>query len=138
MIFTHQVVVLCLRYIIEEMDEAQILAIDRAGDVANCAITDYRYDPRAGKSGGLVLQRYNVTAPMEAAATEVTQAPDALAGARGRTRDRSIGTVRLPLPFRPKTMATTDRKCTRLNSSTSCTPSMHSIARKQKNTREHI
>src|SRR3546814_1146536 len=63
MIFTHQVVVLCLRYIIEEMDEAQILAIDRAGDVANCAITDYRYDPRAGKSGGLVLQRYNVTAP---------------------------------------------------------------------------
>src|SRR3546814_14807645 len=61
MIFTHQVVVLCLRYIIEEMDEAQILAIDRAGDVANCAITDYRYDPRAGKSGGLVLQRYNVT-----------------------------------------------------------------------------
>src|SRR3546814_5950653 len=62
MIFTHQVVVLCLRYIIDEMDEAQILALDRAGDVANCAITDYRYDPRAGKSGGLVLQRYNVTA----------------------------------------------------------------------------
>ncbi|HEY9578415.1 MAG TPA: histidine phosphatase family protein [Rhizorhapis sp.] len=83
MIFTHQVVVLCLRYIIEEMDEAQILAIDRAGDVANCAITDYRYDPRAGKSGGLVLQRYNVTAPLEADATEVTQAPDAIAGARG-------------------------------------------------------
>src|SRR3546814_4117346 len=77
------VVVLCLRYIIEEMDEAQILAIDRAGDVANCAITDYRYDPRAGKSGGLVLQRYNVTAPLEADATEVTQAPDAIAGARG-------------------------------------------------------
>src|SRR3546814_13704485 len=51
MIFTHQVVALCLHYIIEEMDEAQILAIDRAGDVANCAITDYRYAPRAGKSG---------------------------------------------------------------------------------------
>src|SRR3546814_14606867 len=83
MIFTHQVVVLCLRYIIEEMDEAQILAIDRAGDVANCAITDYRYDPRAGKSGGLVLQRYNVTSPFAADATDVTTQPEALPGARG-------------------------------------------------------
>src|SRR3546814_16597971 len=32
LIFTHQVAVLGLRYIIEEMDEAQILAIDRAAD----------------------------------------------------------------------------------------------------------
>src|SRR3546814_12547399 len=87
MIFTHQVVVLCLRYIIEEMDEAQILAIDHAGDVANCAITDYRYDPRAGKSGGRVLERYHVTAPLEADATKVTQAADAKRGrAAGKER----------------------------------------------------
>lgn len=83
MIFTHQVVVLCLRYIIEAMDEARILGIDREGDVANCAITDYRYDARAGSQGALVLQRYNVTAPMEQDATPVTKAPDAIAGARG-------------------------------------------------------
>ncbi|WP_375195700.1 histidine phosphatase family protein [Sphingobium sp.] len=83
MIFTHQVVVLCLRYIIEGMTEADILAIDRAGDVANCAITDYRFDPGAGRDGGLVLTRYNVTAPMEEGATPVTRAPDAIAGARG-------------------------------------------------------
>ena len=83
MIFTHQVVVLCLRYVIEAMDEKQILAIDREGDVANCAITDYRFDPQAGPNGNLVLQRYNVTAPMEKDATPVTQAPDAIAGARG-------------------------------------------------------
>jgi broad specificity phosphatase PhoE len=83
MIFTHQVVVLCLRYIIEGMTEADILAIDRAGDVANCAITDYRFDPAAGRDGGLVLTRYNVTAPMEEEATPVTKAPDAIAGARG-------------------------------------------------------
>jgi len=82
-IFTHQVVVLCLRYIIEGMTEADILAIDRTGDVANCAITDYRFDPDAGRSGTLVLARYNVTAPMDEEATPITTAPDAIAGARG-------------------------------------------------------
>jgi len=83
MIFTHQVVVLCLRYIIETMSEAEILAVDRAADVANCAITDYVYDPDLGRDGGLRLARYNVTAPMEEEATPVTRAPDAIAGARG-------------------------------------------------------
>lgn len=83
MIFTHQVVVLCMRYIIETMTEAQILGIDRDGDVANCAITDYRFDATAGRAGGLVLQRYNVTAPLDRDAVPVTKAPDAIAGARG-------------------------------------------------------
>jgi broad specificity phosphatase PhoE len=80
MIFSHQVVVLCLRYIIENLGEQEILAIDAKGDVANCAITDYRFDEAAGK---LVLQRYNVTAAMEKGATPVTKAPDRIAGARG-------------------------------------------------------
>ncbi len=83
MIFSHQVVVLCMRYILETLDEAQILAIDREGDVANCAITDYRFDPGAGHEGMLVLKRYNVTAPMDREATPVTTAPDAIAGRRG-------------------------------------------------------
>jgi broad specificity phosphatase PhoE len=83
MIFSHQVIVLCLRYVIETLTEAEILAIDRAGDVANCAITDYRFDPAHGRGGGLVLSRYNVTAPLEEDATPVTKAPDAIAGARG-------------------------------------------------------
>ena len=83
MIFTHQVVVLCLRYIIETLDEAAILAIDREADVANCAITEYRYDRAAGRNGGLVLARYNVTAPMEREDMPVTRAPDPIVGARG-------------------------------------------------------
>jgi broad specificity phosphatase PhoE len=83
MIFTHQVVVLCMRYILETMDEATILAIDREGDVANCAITDYRFDPSLGRDGGLALMAYNVTAPMDREATPVTRAPDAIAGRRG-------------------------------------------------------
>ena len=83
MIVAHQVVVLCLRYVIENMTEAQVLEIDRQGDVANCAITEYRFDPAIGRDGNLVLARYNVTAPMEDQATPVTKAPDAMVAARG-------------------------------------------------------
>src|SRR5437868_5010347 len=35
LIVSHQVVVLCLRYLLEELTEDEILAIDRQGDVAN-------------------------------------------------------------------------------------------------------
>ena len=83
MIVAHQVVVLCLRYIIENLTEAEILAIDRQGDVANCAITEYRFDPAIGHDGGLVLSRYNVTAPLEEENTPVTAAPDEMVAARG-------------------------------------------------------
>lgn len=83
MIFAHQVVVLCLRYIIENLDEAQVLAIDRQADVANCGLTEYRFDPAAGKDGNLVLVRYNVTAPIEEEHAPVTRAPDPVVAARG-------------------------------------------------------
>lgn len=83
MIVAHQVVVLCLRYVIEHLGEAEVLAIDRAGEVANCAITEYRFDPDLGRDGGLKLARYNVTAPMEYARTPVTAEPDAMVAARG-------------------------------------------------------
>ncbi|MCA1200189.1 histidine phosphatase family protein [Sphingomonas sp. R647] len=84
MIIAHQVVVLCLRYILENLSEAEILAIDREGDVANCSVTEYRYDSALGKDGGLALVRYNVTAPVEeGCSAEVTRAPDAMVGARG-------------------------------------------------------
>ena len=83
MIVAHQVVVLCLRYVIENLSEAEILAIDKQGDVANCAITEYRFDPAQGRDGSLVLARYNVTAPMEEEETPVTDAPDKMVAARG-------------------------------------------------------
>lgn len=82
LIVGHQVVVLCMRYLLEDMTEEQILAIDRAGDVANCGVTEYAYDPGRGRDGGLALRHYNVVAPLEQAATPVTAEPDAQAGAR--------------------------------------------------------
>ena len=45
LIVCHQVVVLCLRYILEELDEAQILAIDKEGDVVNCGLCEYAFEP---------------------------------------------------------------------------------------------
>lgn len=84
MIVAHQVVVLCLRYVIENLSEAEILAIDRERDVANCSVTEYRFDRAAGKDGGLVLTRYNETAPVEQdPEAAVTSEPDALVAARG-------------------------------------------------------
>ena len=83
MIVAHQVVVLCLRYIMENLNEAEILAIDKAGDVANCSVTEYRFDSSLGKHGNLALARYNVTAPMDASDTPVTSAESMPMAARG-------------------------------------------------------
>jgi broad specificity phosphatase PhoE len=83
LICAHQVVVLCLRYVIEGLSEEEILAIDKQGDVSNCGVTEYRFDPKAGKDGGLVLAAYNVTAPLEEDDTPVTDAPDRMVAARG-------------------------------------------------------
>ena len=78
----HQVVVLCMRYLLEQMTEEQILAVDLQGDVANCAVTEYIFQPQLGRDGGLVLQRYNFVAPLEQTDTPVTVEPDVQSGMR--------------------------------------------------------
>jgi broad specificity phosphatase PhoE len=84
MIVAHQVVVLCLRYVIEKLAEEEILAIDREGDVANCSITEYRFDPEEGRDGGLVLVRYNDVTHLERQEeAEVTAEPERTEGVRG-------------------------------------------------------
>ena len=82
LIVAHQVVVLCLRYLLENITEEQILKIDAEGDVANCAVTDYAFDPNMDQSGGLVLQAYNFVAPLQEQGAPVTAEPDAPIGAR--------------------------------------------------------
>jgi broad specificity phosphatase PhoE len=82
MIVSHQVVVLCLRYLVECLTEDEVLAIDREGEVANCSITEYRLDRNAGPTGELKLFRYNFTAPLEKAGAPVTSEPDAAVAAR--------------------------------------------------------
>ena len=78
----HQVVALCLRYLIENLTERQILDIDAEGDVANCSVTEYRFDPNGGGTGRLELLRYNFVAPVEQGGEAVTSEPDANVAAR--------------------------------------------------------
>jgi 2,3-bisphosphoglycerate-dependent phosphoglycerate mutase len=82
LIVGHQVVVLCLRYLLEGMTEQEILAIDAEGDVANCAVTEYAFDPNLGPHGELRLHCYNFVAPLQAAGAPVTSEPDAKVAAR--------------------------------------------------------
>lgn len=44
LIVTHEVVIRCFRYILEDLNETQIMAIDKASDVENGAITSYQFD----------------------------------------------------------------------------------------------
>jgi broad specificity phosphatase PhoE len=81
LIVAHQVVVLCLRYIIENLSEEQILAIDGDGDVRNCGVTEYAVGTRS-KGGGMELTRYNFVAPLLQSGTPVTADKDANVAAR--------------------------------------------------------
>ena len=76
LIVAHQVIVNCFRYLIERLDEASILAFDRAGDVPNCSVTSYEYDPDLGKGGHLALRLVNFVAPLESTGTPVTASKD--------------------------------------------------------------
>jgi broad specificity phosphatase PhoE len=82
LIVGHQVVVLCLRYLLENMTEEEILKIDAEADVANCSVTEYGFDPGKGTGGELVLTRYNFVAPLEEAGAPVTSEPDAMVATR--------------------------------------------------------
>ncbi|MEE7548635.1 histidine phosphatase family protein [Xanthomonas sp. Kuri4-1] len=78
MVVGHQVIVNCFRYLLEGLDEAAILAIDRQGDVPNCGVTAYA---TSADGQALELQRANLVPPA-LADTPVTTAADRPAGAR--------------------------------------------------------
>ncbi|XHH30512.1 histidine phosphatase family protein [Xanthomonas euroxanthea] len=78
LIVGHQVIVNCFRYLIERMDEATILGIDREGDVPNCGVTEYA---AAADGQSLELLRTKFVPP-ELADEPVTTESDRPAGAR--------------------------------------------------------
>lgn len=56
LIVTHEVVIHCFRYILENLTEAEILEIDRARDISNCAITSYEFE---GVNCALKLENFS-------------------------------------------------------------------------------
>lgn len=78
LVVAHQVIVNCMRYLVEQMDEQQILDIDRRGDVPNCAVTIYHSHKENGQDQATAMQlvHANFLAPLRESATPVTVAAD--------------------------------------------------------------
>jgi probable phosphoglycerate mutase len=71
LVIAHQVVVLLHRYVIENLGEADVLAVDAQGDVANSSITSY-----VNAGGALLLERYNDVEHLRERNEPVTAEPD--------------------------------------------------------------
>ena len=78
----HQVVVMCLRYILEEMTEEQLMALNKQGELLNCGISAFDFDTNDRRFGRPKLVIWNLAAPMEQAGAEQTSAPDVMTGSR--------------------------------------------------------
>jgi broad specificity phosphatase PhoE len=82
LIVCHQVVVLCFRYILEELDEETILSIDKQAEILNCGIAAYDFEHDAKGVCVPDLNLWNYGVPLEEEGAPKTSAPDAMAGTR--------------------------------------------------------
>jgi 2,3-bisphosphoglycerate-dependent phosphoglycerate mutase len=64
-VVSHQAVIMLFRYVLEQLDEPTVLALDKAEQVANTAVSSYVSD----EAGRLVLVRWNDTSHLPAAET---------------------------------------------------------------------
>jgi len=81
LIVCHQVVVLCMRYILEELEEQQILGIDRQAEILNCGICAFDFEPY-DLDCAPKLSLWNHAAPLEHQQAPITSEPDKMAGTR--------------------------------------------------------
>ncbi|MCA1626330.1 MAG: histidine phosphatase family protein, partial [Acidobacteria bacterium] len=49
MIVTHEAVIRIFRYVLENLSEEEILAIDKSCNVQNCAVTSYNFEAETRK-----------------------------------------------------------------------------------------
>jgi probable phosphoglycerate mutase len=82
LIVCHQVVVLCIRYILEELSEADILAIDKQADILNCGICAFDFEPNHLSLCVPKLVLWNHGAPLEEQGTPKTAEPELMTGSR--------------------------------------------------------
>lgn len=75
LIVAHQVVVYMFRYVLERMNETEVLAASRAEELANCSISSYSR-ATVGRSPGMRLERFNETVALDEEATPATAEPD--------------------------------------------------------------
>jgi broad specificity phosphatase PhoE len=82
LIVCHQVVVLCMRYILEELTEPDILKIDKQSEILNCGIVRYDFEPDSTGVCVPKLEVWNHGAPLEAEGATKTAEPDMMTGTR--------------------------------------------------------
>ena len=70
LVVSHQAVLMLFRYVLERLDEKQVLELDRTERLANTAVTTY-----AGRPGDLRLRSAGDTAHLDATAAPVTAEP---------------------------------------------------------------
>jgi 2,3-bisphosphoglycerate-dependent phosphoglycerate mutase len=76
LLVTHEVVVKMSRYVLEGLDEAAVLALDRDEELANGSITAYELDPSAHPRRPFALRAYNLVAPLVEEGAPVTSEAD--------------------------------------------------------------
>ncbi|MFD2092839.1 histidine phosphatase family protein [Blastococcus deserti] len=74
MVVAHQAVVMVFRYVLEELTEQELLAVDKEEQVANASVTRYERDG----AGDLRLVAFNVVDHLVAQDEDVTEEPDAV------------------------------------------------------------
>lgn len=84
LVVCHQITILCTRFAVEGLTEAELDAAWHRYDIANCSLTEYRADP----GGRLALVRLGYTVPVAVGAPDV---PDDAAPV---TDEPPAGTVR--------------------------------------------
>lgn len=75
-IVTHQVVISVFRYVLEDLTEAALLAIDGEAELTNCSVTSFVFDQAEAESGRMRLEYYNQALALERAGAPVTAEPD--------------------------------------------------------------
>ncbi|MCW2741682.1 MAG: histidine phosphatase family protein [Blastococcus sp.] len=73
LVVAHQAVIMVFRYVLEELTEQDLLAVDKEEQVANASLTRYEADA----DGTLHLTSFNVVDHLLAESEDVTEEPDA-------------------------------------------------------------
>jgi broad specificity phosphatase PhoE len=73
LVVAHQAVIMVFRYVLEELTEQELLAVDREEQVANASVTRYEI----GADGELELVSFNTVDHLVAESEDVTEEPDA-------------------------------------------------------------
>jgi broad specificity phosphatase PhoE len=72
LVVAHQAVIMVFRYVLEELTEQELLAVDKEEQVANASVTRYE----TNGDGELELVAFNVVEHLVAEAEDVTEEPD--------------------------------------------------------------